>query len=219
MKRSTKPYQPEGKRGIQLALACASGWMVFLAGRLAAERLFRLQPSAHAKHEPARKKDDKELARELYQNANGTCSIPRCQRSNQPVPGKQSRSTLSRHDPAARDKAALQELLRKQVPAIDVDKLDERTVYEKFLEVIVGLDKAEISEVESPSLTLLDAHYLEGCNLLREVERSLMLQDLTPLEQAQRCFDWVMRHVLLQEGRDRAAAAAIYPEARAGQRG
>ena len=158
------------------------------------------RPTADLRVQPVKKKDDKELARELFQNANDPPQFRDANdRLNQFLANNPE--VVARLDPAVKDKAAMQEVLRKKQPGIDVDKLDEHALHEKFLEAVVGLDKAEIREVESSSLTLLDAHYLEGCNLLREVEHSLMLQGLPPLEQAQRCFDWVMRHVVLQEGR------------------
>jgi hypothetical protein len=156
------------------------------------------RPVPVSKHTVA-KKDDVELARELYQNASEPAQFRDANdRANNYLASNPD--ALTRHFPGTKDKTAILAILQGK-PNLGADKLDDKTLYEKFLESTVGLDKAEIDEVEHPSFTLLDAHYLEGCNLIREIERSLMLQGLPPLEQAQRCFDWTMRHVLLQEGR------------------
>lgn len=63
-----------------------------------------------------------------------------------------------------------------------------------------GLDAGELGEVGSTSYTLLDAHYLGLCFLLRDAARSLEVEKLSPAEQAATAFAWVMRQVLLQEG-------------------
>jgi hypothetical protein len=123
-----------------------------------------------------RKKDQPD-ARELYRTATDATEFRVAnERANALLAGDPE--AITRHYPGAKDK------------------------YQKFLETAVGLDKAEIDEVNSSTFTLLDAHYLEGCFLLREIARSLPLQGLSPLQQAEYCFGWVMRHVFLENGRD-----------------
>jgi hypothetical protein len=63
-----------------------------------------------------------------------------------------------------------------------------------------GLDAGEITEVESPTFTLLDAPHLEFCFLLRDVARSLDVETLSPAEQAATAFAWTMRQVIPQAG-------------------
>jgi hypothetical protein len=62
-----------------------------------------------------------------------------------------------------------------------------------------GLDDEELAEVAPNSFTLLDAHHLEFCFLLRDAVRSLRLDTLPPLERASAGFAWVMRQVRLRE--------------------
>jgi hypothetical protein len=108
---------------------------------------------------------------------------------------------LTRQFPGTRDKSALQAVLAGK-PEVAAAKLDDRALYRKFLESVVGLDKAEIEDVESTSFKLLDAHYLDGCYLLRDAARGMPLQGLSPLEQAEFCFHWVTRRVVLHETRE-----------------
>jgi hypothetical protein len=74
-----------------------------------------------------------------------------------------------------------------------------------------GLDAGERAEMDNSRFTLLDAHHLEMCFLLRDAARSLDLKGLgrgadgkpvrpTALDQATLAFQWVMRQVRLQEG-------------------
>jgi hypothetical protein len=105
---------------------------------------------------------------------------------------------LAKHQPGNQDATALKAILTAR--GIDVSKLDDASLYSKFLESVVGLDRAEIEEVEGSSFRMLDTHYLEGCVFLRTLARSLP-DALTPLEQATYCFRWVGREVVLQEPR------------------
>ena len=61
-------------------------------------------------------------------------------------------------------------------------------------------NKEELAELERSSFTLLDAHHLDQCFLLRDVARSLRPAG-KPLEQAAAAFRWVVREVRLQEGK------------------
>ncbi len=55
----------------------------------------------------------------------------------------------------------------------------------------------ELEEVESNVFSPLDAHYLEGCFLLRNPARAIRATQLEPLLQAQLALDWVCRQVVL----------------------
>jgi hypothetical protein len=61
------------------------------------------------------------------------------------------------------------------------------------------LDPAELTEVGTTSYTLLDAHYLEQCFLIRDAARALDLEDLSPRERAAAAFGWTVREVNLRE--------------------
>src|SRR5262249_2233607 len=61
------------------------------------------------------------------------------------------------------------------------------------------LDADELAEVNRSSFTLLDAHHLEFCFLLRDAVRSLRMDDLTPLARVEAGFNWVIRQVGLRE--------------------
>jgi hypothetical protein len=78
----------------------------------------------------------------------------------------------------------------------------EATRNRPFLESGVHLTEAELAEVELPTFTTADAHYLDECFLLRDVHRSIEVNDLAPLAQADVHFRWVMRNVLLHEETD-----------------
>jgi hypothetical protein len=73
---------------------------------------------------------------------------------------------------------------------------DEKTLLQRQF----GLDAGEIAEVENGTYTLLDSPHLEYCFLMREVARSLDVDNLSQAEQAATAFAWVMRQVPLQEG-------------------
>src|SRR5262245_23072114 len=62
-----------------------------------------------------------------------------------------------------------------------------------------GLGNDELAEINSGSFTLLDAHYIDFCQLLRDAAYSLGVDQLPPLERAQAAFEWVMRQVQLRQ--------------------
>ncbi len=64
----------------------------------------------------------------------------------------------------------------------------------------LGLSEDEVEEIEAASFRPLDAHHLECCYLLREAAHTLEQAELSPLQQAEVCFAWTMRHVALFEG-------------------
>jgi hypothetical protein len=143
--------------------------------------------------------DSLQVARDLYRRASEAASF---RDANEQVNNHLSSHSdaLTKHRAGSRDPAKLKELLAKR--GVDVAKLDDRALYLKFLETVVGLDPSEIEEVDNTAFRLLDAHYLEGCFLFREIARSMPLQGLGPLEQAEFCFSWVVRQVVLQENRE-----------------
>jgi hypothetical protein len=69
---------------------------------------------------------------------------------------------------------------------------DPRAVRKQF-----GLGDDELAEINSTSFTLLDAHYIDFCQLLRDAAYSLSVDQLPPLERAQAAFEWIMRQVQL----------------------
>jgi len=62
-----------------------------------------------------------------------------------------------------------------------------------------GLTDGEFAEVNSSTFTLLDAHYVDSCMLLRDAAYSLGVEGQPPLERAQAAFGWVVRQVQLRE--------------------
>src|SRR5438874_13241318 len=62
-----------------------------------------------------------------------------------------------------------------------------------------GLTDGEFAEVNSATFTLLDAHYVDSCMLLRDAAYSLGVEGQPPLERAQAVFAWVVRQVQLRE--------------------
>ncbi len=64
----------------------------------------------------------------------------------------------------------------------------------------VGVEDDELAEITSNTFTLLDAHYLDLCFLMRDAGRALGVQELSPLQRAEKMFAWVTRQVRLQEG-------------------
>src|SRR5262249_6067607 len=57
----------------------------------------------------------------------------------------------------------------------------------------------ELEDVRGSRFTKLDGHHLELCYLLRDAAYALQTQGRPPLEQAERCFQWVVRQVALRE--------------------
>jgi hypothetical protein len=171
---------------------------------------FGCTQTTKTRKQPQKQDNPSMLARDLYQRAGDTSQSRDAndransfRDANERANGYLAANpdTLPKHNPGTKDRAHLESLLRQQ-PKIEINKLDDRALYEKFLETIVGLDKAEMEEVESPSFKLMDGHFLDGCYFMREVARSMPLQGLSALEQAQFCFGWVTRQVVLQQGRD-----------------
>jgi hypothetical protein len=158
-------------------------------------------PSSTGKSTDKKGKDTDPLvaARDLYRKATEAARFRDANEQVNKVLDVQA-DPLAKFQPGSKDPAKLKELLTAR--GVDIAKLDARGVYLKFLEAVVGLDKGEIDEVDSGTLRLLDAHYLEGCFLLREISRSMPLEGLSPLERAEFCFRWVVRQVVLQEARD-----------------
>jgi hypothetical protein len=62
-----------------------------------------------------------------------------------------------------------------------------------------GLTEGEWGEVSSTNFTLLDAHYVDTCLLLRDGAYSLGVEGQPPVERAQAAFAWVVRQVQLRE--------------------
>jgi len=62
-----------------------------------------------------------------------------------------------------------------------------------------GLTDGEFAEINSSTFTLLDAHYVDSCMLLRDAAYSLGVEGQPPLERAQAAFGWVVRQVQLRE--------------------
>lgn len=62
-----------------------------------------------------------------------------------------------------------------------------------------GLRNDELAEINSSSFTLLDAHYIDLCMLLRDAAHSLKLEGQPPLVRAQKAFEWIMRQVQLRQ--------------------
>src|SRR2546421_7633724 len=62
-----------------------------------------------------------------------------------------------------------------------------------------GLTEGEWGEVSSSNFTLLDAHYVDLCLLLRDAAYSLGVEGQPPLERAQAAFGWVVRQIQVRE--------------------
>src|SRR5947209_5808840 len=138
-------------------------------------------------------------ARDLYHGANEAAKFRDAnEQVNKYLAGHAD--ALAKYQVGTRDRPVLQQILAKR--GVDAAKLDDRALYRRFLETVVGLDQGEIDEVESDTFRLLDAHYLDGCYFLREAARAMPLQGMTTLDQVDFCFSWLVRQVLLQEGRD-----------------
>ncbi len=71
-----------------------------------------------------------------------------------------------------------------------------------FLENELGLNAAELAEVEATSFRTADAHYLDECSLLQEAARALDVRGLPAAEQSRIYFQWVMRNVISHEQGD-----------------
>jgi len=103
---------------------------------------------------------------------------------------------LTRDASLPRCRSVLQQLNThpdRQPPSLT--RADEALLKDRF-----GVRDDEIGEVASPAFTLLDAHYLESCFLLRDAARSLDVDSLPDRVRARAAFAWVMRQVRLREG-------------------
>jgi hypothetical protein len=81
----------------------------------------------------------------------------------------------------------------RKPPVLDAGSRDALRTY-------FDLKPDEIEEIEAPTFTLLDPHYLNFCLLLRDAARSLQVDEAvpqTPLDRATVAFEWVMRQVRL----------------------
>jgi hypothetical protein len=78
-----------------------------------------------------------------------------------------------------------------------------------FLEKDVHLTDAELAEIDSSSFRTPDAHYLDECFLLHDAARTLEVRDLSPAQQADMDFQWVVRNVMLHEQGDTWLPAAF----------
>lgn len=72
----------------------------------------------------------------------------------------------------------------------------------QHLEQHYALDAQELAEVDSPTFTTLDSHYLDLCLLLRDAARAQGLKAPARLDQARQAFAWVMREVRLRAGEE-----------------
>jgi hypothetical protein len=148
-------------------------------------------------------KADKDLlsqARQQFQSSNDAGKFRQANQLLNKHLEKQS-DAVAKYQVGTRARPALERLVAEHAK-LDAKKLDDRALYRKFLETVVGLDAGEIEEVEAETFRLLDAHYLDGCEVMREAARGMPLETLTPAEQAEYCFRWVARYVALDEGRD-----------------
>jgi hypothetical protein len=121
---------------------------------------------------------------------------------NEPTVAKNVRDGLAKAAELDTCRAALEQLnnyLSRQ-PSRKTPPLspEERTLLEGHF----ALDAKELAEIESPTFTTLDAHYLDLCLLMRDAARSQSLNGLDALERAQQAFAWVMREVRLRAGDD-----------------
>jgi hypothetical protein len=120
-------------------------------------------------------------------------------------PLKTARSALTRETDLSTCRNALQQLnaylsqdASRRAPSLTADQRAE-------LQSLFGLEPGELAELESPTFTLLDGHYLEEAFLFRDAARSLDVQgatnaaglavEPTPLERVQTAFAWAMRQV------------------------
>jgi hypothetical protein len=132
-------------------------------------------------------------------------------RTSAPRPQKMQKDTHSAEDSAldsAREilsKANSAQVCREAIHKLN-SQLDrnpehpiQRLAHPELLQKRLGLEADELAEVNSGLFTLLDAHHLDLCLLLREAARSLEVEGQPPLEQAKTAFAWVIRQVRLQQ--------------------
>ncbi|MFQ3593569.1 MAG: hypothetical protein SNJ82_10355 [Gemmataceae bacterium] len=118
------------------------------------------------------------------------------------------RATLNKQDDVNTCKSVITKLNAhlRQAPEHSVPELspaDRARFQAEF-----RLNEEDLAEVASTTFTMLDAHHLATCLLLRDAARSLEITApaakgvgvvrLTPLQRAQVAFDWVNRQIRLQ---------------------
>jgi hypothetical protein len=107
------------------------------------------------------------------------------------------RDALRKGNDAASFRAAIQQLndYLNQHPDDQMPGLAPPAV--AMLKADFHFDDRELSEAQSSSFTLLDAHYLDSFFLLHDALDSMHLEKLPPLEQATAAFNWVIREIRL----------------------
>jgi hypothetical protein len=116
----------------------------------------------------------------------------------QPEEGLETvRDALRKATDAASCRSAVQQLNEylsrhpdDQPPGLAPEALD-------VLKTRFQLDDRELSEVQSNTFTLLDAHYLDFSFLLHDALDSMHIEKLPPLQQATAAFNWVVREIRL----------------------
>jgi len=63
----------------------------------------------------------------------------------------------------------------------------------------LGLADEELAEVNGSTFTLLDAHYVDSCMMLRNAAYSLGVDGRPPIEKVQIAFGWIVRQIQLRE--------------------
>lgn len=118
-------------------------------------------------------------------------------------------------------RAALQGTKEPPVPALSTEAGQQ-------MAGLLKLDKDDVPELTSATLTPLDAHHLETCLLLRDAARSLEVPPIdqagkvtrqSPLDQAAAGFAWVCRQVRLTAPGDESILPPPLPPAQALRRG
>jgi hypothetical protein len=122
-----------------------------------------------------------ELARESFRRASNAASFHEAL--------QQVNAHFDRDPEAA---ARLQKIKDQRDRALPPERLRE----------LFGLEPDELAYLEATSFQPLDDHYLVEAFGLRDVARSLQLQALPKLQQAERALGWVTRQVRLREGND-----------------
>jgi hypothetical protein len=122
-------------------------------------------------------------------------------------PVEQARQLLVEEDDLNACRAALQQintyLSQPNATRPPAATPDQRETLRKQL----GLDAAAVEEVAAASYSLLDAHHMAYCFLMRDVARSLDVQgsgavggdSRAPLDKASAAFDWVVRQIRLPD--------------------
>src|SRR5262245_43194047 len=108
-----------------------------------------------------------------------------------------AREALAKQNDPASCRAAVQQLnvhlSRNPDQKPQLDPKERERLAKDF-----GLDKEELSELDSPTFTPLDVYHLERCFLFRDAARALDVDHLPPTERAAAAFAWVVRQVRLE---------------------